>query len=105
MIHIVEYITRYGRPMNYDGCRGEKFGKLKIKDNYKFPNKDKETHNYDIGCRMSEQDIVDQISTVSFQNKGYIRFESIVMRQIVYSIQTGKTPIYTIIYFVTYLNK
>ena len=33
MLHIFDYITHYGCPMNYDGSRGETFGKLKTKYN------------------------------------------------------------------------
>ena len=70
MLHVVDYITRYGFPMNYDGSRGESFGNLKIKDNAKLTNKQKDTLNFDIGRRNSEEDIVDEISTVYYQNVG-----------------------------------
>ena len=70
MLHIVDYIKRHGCPVNYDGSRGENYGKLKIKDNAQLTNKRKETLNYDIAKRISEEDIVDQISTIYFQNYG-----------------------------------
>ena len=31
MLHVVDYITKHSCPMNYDGSRGENFGKIKIK--------------------------------------------------------------------------
>ena len=70
MLHVVDYITRHGCPMNYDGSRGENFGKLKIKDNAKLTNKQKDTLNFDISRRISEEDVVDQISTVYHTNMG-----------------------------------
>ena len=70
MLHIVDYIKRHGCPMNYDGSRGENFGKLKIKDNAQLTNKQKETLNFDISRRISEEDIVDEICTVYYQNMG-----------------------------------
>ena len=39
ILHILDYVTRYGCPMNYDESRGETVGKLKTKDNAKLPNK------------------------------------------------------------------
>ena len=39
MLHFVDYIQRHGCPINYDGSRGENFGKLKIKDNARLTNK------------------------------------------------------------------
>ena len=45
MLHVVDYITRHRFPMNYDGSCGENFGKLKIKGNAKFTNKQKDTLN------------------------------------------------------------
>ena len=53
MLHIVDYIKRHGCPMNYDGSRGENFGKLKIKDNAQLTNKQKETLNFDISRIIS----------------------------------------------------
>ena len=31
MLHVCDYIKRHGSPSNYDGSRGENFGKIKIK--------------------------------------------------------------------------
>ena len=69
MLHLVDYIIRHGCPMNYDGSRGECLAKVKVKDNAKLTNKCKLTLNYDIGRRIAEEDIVDQISTVYFENE------------------------------------
>ena len=71
MLHITDYIVRHGCPMNYDGGRGENFGKIKIKDNARLTNRQKATLNYDIGRRISEEDVIDQASNVYFQQKGY----------------------------------
>ena len=62
MLHVVDYIERHGCPMNYDGSRGENIGKTKIKDNAKRTNQQKHTLYYDIGKRISEEDIVDHVS-------------------------------------------
>ena len=70
MLHVVDYIERHGCPMNYDGSRGENFGKLKIKDNARLTNKQKDTLNFDIGRRISEEDVVDQVSSVYHNNMG-----------------------------------
>ena len=66
MIHVVDYITRYGCLMNYDGLRGENFGKLKMKDTAKLTNKQKDTLMFDISRRNSEEDIVDEISIICY---------------------------------------
>ena len=71
MLHVVNGITRHGHPMKYDGSRGEFFDKLKNKYNFNLTNTEKETLNFDINCRISEEDIVRQISIVYYQNKGY----------------------------------
>ena len=71
MLRIVDYITRHGCPINYDGSRGENFGKFKIKDNVNFTNKQKDTLNFNIGRKISEEDIVDEISTAYYQNVNY----------------------------------
>ena len=42
-----------------------------IKYNEKLTNKQKDTLNFDIGRIISEEDIVDEISTVYYQNLGY----------------------------------
>ena len=70
ILHVIDYITRHGCSMNWDGSRGETFGKLKIKDNAKLTNKYKDTLNSDISCRISEEDIVDHIYMIYYQNKG-----------------------------------
>ena len=54
--------------MNYDGSHRENFGKLKTKDNAKPTNKKKDTLNFDISRCIAEEDIVDQISTIYYQN-------------------------------------
>ena len=70
MLHLVDYIIRHGCPMNYDGSRGENFGKTKIKDNAKLTNRQRDTLNFDIGLRLCEEDIVDQVSTIYYRNMG-----------------------------------
>lgn len=69
MLYACDYTEKHGCPMNYDESRGENFGKLKIKDNAKLTNKQKDTLNFDIGKRISEEDMIDQASNVYFQNK------------------------------------
>ena len=54
--------------MNYGGSRGESFGTLKIKDNVKVTNKEKYTLNFDISRSISEIDIVNHVSTISYEN-------------------------------------
>ena len=71
MLHIVDYVKRHSCPIYYDGSSGENFGKLKIKDNTKLTNKQKDALNFYINRRISEKDISDQISTVYYQNVGY----------------------------------
>ena len=71
MLHVCDYIKRHGSPLNYDGSRGENFGKIKIKDNAKITNKRKLTFNFDIGRRISEEDVIDSASNIFQQNKGY----------------------------------
>ena len=70
MLHTMDYIKRHGCPNNYDGSRGENFGKTLIKDNAKLTNKQKDTLNFDIGRRLAEEDIVNQASTIYYQNIG-----------------------------------
>ena len=70
MLHAIDYITRHGSSINYYGLRGENFGKLKIKDDAKLTNKEKDILNFDISRRISEEDIVDHISTIYYQNNG-----------------------------------
>ena len=57
--------------MNYDGSKGKNFGKIKIKDNAKINNKRKLTFNFDIGRRISEEDMIDSASKIFQHNKGY----------------------------------
>lgn len=71
MLHIADYIERHGCPMNYHGGRGENSGKIKIKGNARLTNKHKDTLNYDIGQRISEKDVIDQVSNVYYQRNGY----------------------------------
>ena len=68
MLHVIDYITIYGYPMNYDGSRGENFSKLKIKGNAKLTNKEKDALSFDISRRISKKDIVDYISKIYHQN-------------------------------------
>ena len=39
MLYVCDYIQGHGYLMNFDGSRGGKFGKLKIKDNTKLTNR------------------------------------------------------------------
>lgn len=71
MLHMTHYIQRYGCPMNYDGGRGKNFSKIKIKDNAKLTNKQKDTLNFDIGRCISEEGVINQVSNVYFQRNGY----------------------------------
>lgn len=71
MLHVCDYIKRHGSPLNYDGSRGKNSGKIKIKDNAKTTNKQKQTFKFDIGRRISEEDVIDNASNISQQNKGY----------------------------------
>ena len=64
MLHMVDYIKCHGCAMNYDGSRGEKFGRLKIKDNAQLTNKQKETLNFNISRRISKEDIADDVCTL-----------------------------------------
>ena len=68
MLHICDYIQRHGSPLNYDGSRGENFGKVKVKDNAKLTNKNKDTLNLDIGKRIAEEDIINQASVIYHNN-------------------------------------
>ena len=70
MLHTIDTIQRHGAPINYDGSRGENFGKILIKDNAKRTNKQRDTLNFDIACRLSEEDIVDKASTIYYENVG-----------------------------------
>ena len=70
MLHIIDCITKHGYLVNYDGSRGENFGKLEMKDNAKLTNKEKDALSFDISRRISEEDIIDHISTIYYQNNG-----------------------------------
>ena len=69
-LHVVDYIIINSCSMNYDGSRGENFGKLKIKDSAKTANKQTYILNFDISKRISKEDIVDFILIVYYQNEG-----------------------------------
>ena len=56
--------------MNYDGSRGENFGKLKIKYNAKVTNKEKDALSFDTSWRISKEDSVDHIYSIYYQNNG-----------------------------------
>ena len=57
--------------MNYDGSRGENFGKLRMKDNAKLTAKVKVTLNFEISCRIAEKDtVIDAIYMTYFRNNG-----------------------------------
>ena len=71
MLHLCDYIKRHKTPLNYNGLRGDNFGKVKIKDNAKLTRKQKGPFNFDIVRRISEEDIIDNDSNISQQNKGY----------------------------------
>ena len=71
MLHVCVYIERHGCPMNYNGSRGDFFGKPKIKDSILLTNKQKDALNFDIGQRILEDDVIDQASTFYLHNKGY----------------------------------
>jgi hypothetical protein len=68
MLHVPDYILRHGSPNNYDGSRGENFGKVIIKDNAKLTNKQKDTLNFDIARRISEEDVIDRASSIYYYN-------------------------------------
>ena len=70
MLHLCDYIQRHGSPLNYDGSRGENFGKVKIKDNAKLTRKEKVVLNFDIGRRISEEDVIDNASDIYHQKNG-----------------------------------
>ena len=57
--------------MNCDGSRGDTFGKLKIKDNTKLTNKQKDIINVDVGRRISETSLIDDISTIFHTNEEF----------------------------------
>ena len=70
MLHLCEYIIKYGPPSVFDGSRGECLGKTKIKDNAQRTNKDKSTLNFDIATRIYEEDLIDQASHTYYRNRG-----------------------------------
>ena len=55
--------------MNYDGSRGEYLVNVMIKDYSELTNKDKDTLHFDIGRRLSEEHIVDKVSSTPFWNE------------------------------------
>ena len=67
MLHMVDYIKRFGAPSNWDGSRGEHFGKTLVKDNAKLTNRRKETLNYDISRRVCEGSIIDRSCRLYFE--------------------------------------
>ena len=69
ILHIVDYIQRFGAPNNWDGSRGEHFGKTLVKDNAKLTNRRKETLNYDISRRMYESNVMDDTCRIYFDKK------------------------------------
>ena len=71
MLYLCDYIKRYGCPINYDGSREDFFGKLKIENNSKLANKQKKILKFDIGRRISEEDLIEKASSLHFQNKRY----------------------------------
>ena len=56
--------------MNYDGGRGENYGTVKIKVNAQPINYCKETLKFEIGRRISEEDVIYQISNSHFTPTG-----------------------------------
>ena len=62
MLHICDYIIKFGPPSSFDGSRGENLGKTIIKDSAQRTNKDKTTLNFDIATRIYEDDLIDQAS-------------------------------------------
>ena len=52
--------------MSDNVARSENFGKLKIKDNVKLTNKQKDVLNFYISRIISEEDTVDDISTMYY---------------------------------------
>ena len=70
MLHLCEYIIKYGPPSGFDGSRGECLGKTKIKDNAQRTNKEKSTLNFDIATRIYEEDLIDQASHTFYRNVG-----------------------------------
>ena len=71
MVYFFDYIKRHGTPLNYDGSRGESFGKIKIKNNAKLNRKQKGAFNFDIDRRISDEDIIDNASNIFQHNKRY----------------------------------
>ena len=71
MLHVCDYIQRYGAPINYDGFRGENFDKVKHKGNAKITNKIKDTLNLDIGNRIAEKDVINQASIIYHNDNGH----------------------------------
>ena len=68
MLHVVDYIMRHGPPSCYDGGPCEHMGKIKVKDMAKITNNQRDSLNFDISRRLAEQDVVDHLSNVFYQN-------------------------------------
>ena len=66
MLRIVNYIRRHGCPINYGSSYGEIIGKLRINNNTKRTNIQKDTLDFDISHRIFDEDIMDQISTIYY---------------------------------------
>ena len=69
MLHFCDYIKRHGTPLNFDGSTGENFGTVKIKYNAKLTRIQKGAFNFDIGRRISEENIINNNSNIFQQNK------------------------------------
>ncbi len=69
ILHITDYIKRFGAPSNWDGSRGEHHGKVLVKDNAKLTNRRKETLNYDISRRVYESNVMDDTCRIYFSKR------------------------------------
>ena len=72
MLHVVNYIQKYGCSMNYDRLCGQNIGKTNIKDNAKRTNQEKNTLHCDIGTRIVEVDVVDHVLTQVHKKMSYL---------------------------------
>ena len=70
MLHVIDYIERHGFPMNYDQSCRKNMGKTEIKDIARRTDQQKHTLRYDIGKRISEENIVDHVSNSFYHRKG-----------------------------------
>ena len=80
ILHIPEFIRRFGCPNNFDGSIGEQKGKTLIKNNAKLTTKQKGKISYDVCKRMSEQTIIDEAAKTHYVNTG--RFPSVYCNDI-----------------------